>query len=209
MNLCSGIWKTSTLCSPILAQPSPCRTFRSDEDTTSSLDALLLAWTFWSLSRTTENHYQLFHAKPVHHKPYRFLKQLPIRLTLGIPSWWFLREAPSSSSYTSILVIVDHLSSVHSSSRLMTPLHPHNLCNYSFSTFSPSMAFQAMSLPIIAWNFYPTSSVPQNCIGHETSFHFQISSQRYRQTEQTNQTLEQYLWVYCNYQQDNCPKSSH
>jgi len=23
------------------------------------------------------------------------------------------------------------------------------------------------------------------------------------QTEQTNQTLEQYLWVYCNYQQDN------
>ena len=24
-----------------------------------------------------------------------------------------------------------------------------------------------------------------------------------RQTEQTNQTLEQYLWVYSNYQQDN------
>ena len=23
------------------------------------------------------------------------------------------------------------------------------------------------------------------------------------QTEQTNQTLEQYLWAYCNYQQDN------
>ena len=23
-----------------------------------------------------------------------------------------------------------------------------------------------------------------------------------RQTERTNQTLEQYLWVYCNYQQD-------
>ena len=24
-----------------------------------------------------------------------------------------------------------------------------------------------------------------------------------RQTEQTNQTLEQYLWIFCNYQQDN------
>ena len=24
-----------------------------------------------------------------------------------------------------------------------------------------------------------------------------------RQTKRTNQTLEQYLWVYCNYQQDN------
>ena len=27
-----------------------------------------------------------------------------------------------------------------------------------------------------------------------------------RQTERTNQTLEQYLWVYCNYQQDNWSK---
>ena len=26
------------------------------------------------------------------------------------------------------------------------------------------------------------------------------------QTECTNQTLEQYLWVYCNYQQDNWSK---
>jgi len=24
-----------------------------------------------------------------------------------------------------------------------------------------------------------------------------------RQTERMNQTLEQYLWIYCNYQQDN------
>src|SRR5882724_1384945 len=45
MNLHSGFRKSSTPCSPILTRPSPCRTFQSDEDITSSSDALLLART--------------------------------------------------------------------------------------------------------------------------------------------------------------------
>src|SRR5882724_2640877 len=45
MNLHLRLQKSSTPCSPILTRPSPCRTFQSDKDTTSSLDALLLART--------------------------------------------------------------------------------------------------------------------------------------------------------------------
>src|SRR5882724_2814249 len=59
-NLHSGLWKSSTLCSPILTRPSPCRTFRSDKDTTSSSDALLLAWTSGLCQRLLQIMYHLF-----------------------------------------------------------------------------------------------------------------------------------------------------
>src|SRR6266581_6612437 len=42
-------------------------------------------------------------AKVPHHKPYGLLKQLPISMD-------FIEQLPSSSGFTSILVIVDHLS---------------------------------------------------------------------------------------------------
>src|SRR5882724_1798601 len=51
------------------------------------------------------------HAKPVHHKPYGLLKQLPIlEKPWNSISMDFIEKLPPSSSYTSILVIVDHLS---------------------------------------------------------------------------------------------------
>jgi len=51
------------------------------------------------------------HAKPMHHKPYGLLKQLliPEKLWNSI-SMDFIEKLPSSSSYTTILVIVDRLS---------------------------------------------------------------------------------------------------
>src|SRR5882724_9115974 len=60
MDLCSRLQKSSTPCSPILARPSPCRTFRSDKDTTSSLDALLLAQTSSLCQRLLQIVYHLF-----------------------------------------------------------------------------------------------------------------------------------------------------
>jgi len=51
------------------------------------------------------------HAKPVCHKPYGLLKQLPIpEKPWNSISMDFIEKLPPSSSYTSILVIVDHLS---------------------------------------------------------------------------------------------------
>src|SRR5882724_5632928 len=44
-HLCSELWQSPTTCSPVLAQPPPCRSFRSDEDPSSSLHAILLAQT--------------------------------------------------------------------------------------------------------------------------------------------------------------------
>ena len=50
------------------------------------------------------------YAKPVCHKPYRLLKQLPIpKKPWNSISKDFMEKLPPSSSYTSILVIVDHL----------------------------------------------------------------------------------------------------
>src|SRR5882724_12213111 len=60
MHLHFGLQKSSTLCSPILTRPSPCRTFRSDEDTTSSPDALLLARTSSLCQRLLKIVYHLF-----------------------------------------------------------------------------------------------------------------------------------------------------
>src|SRR5882724_12070925 len=51
------------------------------------------------------------HAKPVCHKPYGLLKQLPIpEKPWNSISMYFIEKLPPSSSYTSILVIVDRLS---------------------------------------------------------------------------------------------------
>src|SRR5882724_3779866 len=51
------------------------------------------------------------HAKPVCYKPYRLLKQLLIpKKPWNSISVDFIEKLPQSSSYTSILVIVDHLS---------------------------------------------------------------------------------------------------
>src|SRR6266850_4984064 len=51
------------------------------------------------------------HAKPVCHRPYRLLKQLPIpKKPWNSISMDFIEKLPQSSGYTSILVIVDHLS---------------------------------------------------------------------------------------------------
>src|SRR5882724_4275626 len=45
MHLCSELQQSPTMCSPVLTQPSPCRSFQSDEDPSSSLYAILLVWT--------------------------------------------------------------------------------------------------------------------------------------------------------------------
>src|SRR5882724_1371420 len=60
MNLGSRFRKSSTPCSPILTRPSPCRTFRSDKDITSSSDALLLAQTSGLCQRLLQIVYHLF-----------------------------------------------------------------------------------------------------------------------------------------------------
>src|SRR6266481_1202440 len=59
-------------------------------------------------------------AKPQCHRPYGLLKQLPIPEKLwNLTSMDFIEQLPTSSGYTSILVIIDHLSK----QLLFIPIH--------------------------------------------------------------------------------------
>src|SRR5882724_10202873 len=69
-------------------------------------------------------------AKPVHHKPYGLLKHLLIpKRPWNSISMDFIEKLPPSSSYTSILVIIDCLSK--QSLFILIPSHLHNLHNSS------------------------------------------------------------------------------
>ena len=64
-------------------------------------------------------------SKPQRHKPYGFLKQLPIpERPWNSISMDFIEKLPSSSRFDTILVIVDRLTKQQSLSLPITPLHP-------------------------------------------------------------------------------------
>src|SRR5882724_4887465 len=120
----------------------------------------------------------------------------------------FIEKLPPSSSYTSILIIVDHLSK----QSLFIPTH---------NTIMSQQLAQLFALHVFSKHGIPshiTSDHGMEFISHffgslrtvlDMKLHF---TSRYHpegdgQIEQTNQTLEQYLQVYCNYQQDNWSKN--
>ncbi len=144
-------------------------------------------------------------AKPQRHKPYGLLKQLPVPdLPWNSISMDFIEKLPPSSGYTSILVIVDWLSK----QSLFVP---------TYDTITSSDLAQLFILHVFSKHGVP-SHVTSDC-GLEFVSHFFWSHgttldmklhftsgyhpEGDRQTEHTNQTLEQYLRVYCNYQQDD------
>ena len=82
----------------------------------------------------------------------------------------------------------------------MIPSCPHNFHNSLFYMSSPRTVSQVTPLIIMVWNLYPTFSSPLEL--HWT-WSFTSHPEVNGQTEWTNQTLEHYLQVHCNYQQDN------
>src|SRR5882724_4074537 len=88
----------------------------------------------------------------------------------------------------------------------MIPSHHLNLHNSSFYMYFPSMVSQATSLLIgmeFVSHFFQSLGTALDMKLHFTSgYHPQGDGQ----TKHTNQTLEQYLRVDCNYQQDNWSK---
>src|SRR6266481_3539869 len=110
MHICPGFQRMPS-CSSVLARPSPCRTLWSVQDPLPGLPQLLLAQTPDRCQKLLQIVHHLFSHQPMCHRPYGLLKQLPIpkRLWNSI-SMDFIEKLPPSSSYTSILVIVDHLS---------------------------------------------------------------------------------------------------
>ena len=141
-------------------------------------------------------------SKPQHHRPYGSLQQLLIPEhpwnSIFID---FIKKLPSSSSFDTILVIVDHLSK----QAIFVPTH---------DTITSAELARLFIIHVFS-KHRVLSHVTSNCgskfVSHffhslgtvlDMRFHF---TSRYHleangQVEQTNQTLEQYLHIYCNYQ---------
>ena len=117
---------------------------------------------------------------------------------------YFIEQLPASSSYTAILVVIDRLTK----QSIFIPTH---------DTITSAQLAQLFVLHVFSKHGVPshvTSNRGLEFVSHffqslgkalDMKLHF---TSRYhpegdRQTECTNQTLEQYLRVYCNYQQDN------
>ncbi|KAJ3560359.1 hypothetical protein NP233_g10892 [Leucocoprinus birnbaumii] len=143
--------------------------------------------------------------KSQRHKPYGNLKQLPIpERPWNSISMDFIKKLPTSGGYDTILVIVDRLSK----QAIFIPTHD-TITSAELARLFVIHVFSKHGVPS-----HVTSDRGSEFVSHffhslgtalDMRLHF---TSRYHpegdgQTERTNQTLEQYLRVYCNYQQDN------
>jgi len=116
----------------------------------------------------------------------------------------FIKKLPSSSRFDTILVIVNQLTK----QAIFIPAHNTIMstdlaCLFVLHVFSKhSVSFHVTSDRDSEFvsNFFWSLGTALNMQLHFTSgYHPKCDGQ----TEHTNQTLKQYLHVYCNYQQDN------
>jgi hypothetical protein len=144
-------------------------------------------------------------SKSQQHKPYGNLKQLPIpECPWNSILMDFIEKLPFSSGFNTILVIVDRLTK----QSLFIPTHDtitsaeltHLFVLHVFSKHSVSLHITSDHGSEFVSHFFQSLGMALDMQLHFTSgYHPKGDSQ----TKQTNQTLEQYLWIYCNYQQDN------
>jgi len=144
-------------------------------------------------------------SKAPRHKPYGLLKQLPIpSRPWNSISMDFIEHLPPSLGFTAILVIVDRLTK----QGIFVPSH---------DTITAAQLVELFVLHVFSKHGVPshvTSDRGSEFVSHffrslgtalDMKLHFTSGyhPEGDGQTERVNQTLEQYLCVYCNYQQDN------
>ena len=142
------------------------------------------------------------------HKPYEPLSQLPI-----LPQPWesismdFIKQLPPSEGYTNILVIMDCLTK----QAIFVPIH---------NTTDAQMLADVFILDVFSKHSIPSHVTldqgPKFVLMFFRSLATTLQMRLYfilghypeanSQSKRTNQTLEQYLHLYCNYQQDNWAK---
>ena len=144
-------------------------------------------------------------AKTPHHRPYRLLKQLLVpEKPWNSISMDFIEQLPSSTSFTAILVVVNRLSK----QAIFIPTHD-TITSLELAKLFLLHVFSKHGVPA-----HVTSDCGTEFVSHffwslgkalDMRLHFASSyhSEGDGQTERSNQTLEQYLRIYCNYQQDN------
>src|SRR5258705_1365813 len=145
------------------------------------------------------------HVKSPRHKPYGKLKQLPI------PSrpWSsilmdFIEQLPDSKGFSAILVIIDHLTKqaifIPSHDMVDTPQVAWLFLIHIFSKHGvPVHVTLDQGSEFVSHFFHSLGKLLQMRLHFTSGYHLEGN----RQTEHTNQVLEQYLQVYMNYQQDD------
>ena len=119
----------------------------------------------------------------------------------------FIKKLLSSSRFDTILVIVDQLTRqvifIPAHDTIMSTDLVHLFILHMFSKHSvPSHITSDRGSEFVS-NFFRSLGTALDIWLHFTSDYY---SEGDGQTEHTNQTLKQYLCVYCNYQQDNWSK---
>ena len=140
-------------------------------------------------------------SKPQHHKPYGSLKQLPIpERPWNSISMDFIEKLLSSSGFDIILVIVDRLTKqvifIPAYNTIMSADLAYLFILHVFSKHGvPSHITSNRGSEFVS-NFFQSLDTALDMQLHFTSGYHPKGN---GQTECTNQTLEQYLHVYCNY----------
>ena len=144
-------------------------------------------------------------AKTPRHRPYGLLKQLPVpERPWNSISMDFIEKLPASTGFTAILVVVDRLSK----QAIFIPTHdtitsPDLTKLFLLHVFSkhgvPAHVTSDRSTEFISHFFRSLGKALDMRLHFTSGYHPEGDGQ----TEHSNQMLEQYLCVYCNYQQDN------
>jgi len=117
----------------------------------------------------------------------------------------FIKKLLSSSGFDTILVIVDRLLK----QTIFIPTHDtitsaELACLFIIHIFSKhgvlSNVTSDHSSEFVSYFFCSLDTALDMRLHFTSGYHPEANGQ----AERTNQTLEQYLCVYCNYQQDNC-----
>jgi hypothetical protein len=141
--------------------------------------------------------------KPQRHKPYGLLKQLPIPDRPSI-SMDFIETLPKSSGYNAILIIIDRLTKqsifIPCNDTITSAELAWLFILHVFSKHGvPSHVTSDRGSEFVSRFFRSLGKALDMMLHFTSSYHPEGD----RQTERVNQSLEQYLRVYCNYQQDN------
>ena len=116
----------------------------------------------------------------------------------------FIEQLPESSSFTAILVVVDRFTKQGIFIPTTNEVNSAELaCLFALHVFSkhgvPSHVTSDCGSEFISRFFHSLGKVLNMTLHFTSGYHPEGDGQ----TERTNQTLEQYLRCYCNYQQDN------
>jgi Integrase core domain len=144
-------------------------------------------------------------AKTPHHRPYGLLKKLPIpNKPWNSISMDFIEQLPPSLGFTAILVIIDQLSKqaifIPTHDTITSPTLAKLFLLHVFSKHGvPSHVTSDRGTEFVSHFFRSLGKALDMQLHFTSGYHPEGDGQ----TKHSNQTLEQYLRIYCNYQQDN------